>query len=62
MSGNGKRFYEIGAKKKILKKVRKTWDLDPASRTKASEVVTPPLRTAGATSLKVLLILSSLVP
>ena len=34
-------------KRKTLKKVRKTWDLDPASRTKARKVENPPLKTAG---------------
>ena len=30
-----------------MKNVRKTWDLDPASRTKARKVEKPPLKTAG---------------
>ena len=34
-------------RRKTLKKVRKTWDLDPASRTKARKVENPPLKTAG---------------
>ena len=34
-------------KKNTLKKVRNTWDLEPASRTKARKVENPPLKTAG---------------
>jgi len=45
-----------------LKKVAKTWDLDPASKTNARKVEKPPLKTAGPISARALLTLSALVP
>ena len=39
-------------KKKTLKKVTNTWDLEPASRTKARKVENPPLKTAGPKQIK----------
>ena len=37
-------------RKKTLKKVEKTWDLEPARRMKARKVEKPPLKTAGPMS------------